>query len=174
MVGSNETTGVKRKKTKDMKKHVCVKMASLALGSLLILSPAGRAQDNPPSTNRPPPGAGAPGGRRGNPLDAMKTQLSLTDDQVEKLKPIYKEQRDKLQALRSDTTLSREDMMAKRKELQAALSDKVKDILTPDQFAKWQKMPQNRGRRGQKGGAGAQGGQTNQNSTVAPPTATNP
>jgi protein CpxP len=171
MVGSNATTGVKRKKTTDMKKHVCATMASLALGSLMVLSPASRAQDNPPSTNQPP-GAAAPGGRRGNPLDAMKQQLNLTDDQVEKLKPILKEQQEKMKALRADTTLSREDMMAKRKELQAGLSAKVKDILTPDQFTKWQTMVQNRGRRGQKGAPGA--GQPGQGGATPPPAAANP
>ena len=173
MVGSNATTGVNKMKTITMKKNLCATMASLALGSLMILSPTSHAQDSAPSTNQPPPGAGGPGGRRGNPLDAMKQQLNLTDDQVEKLKPILKEQQDKMKALRADTTLSREDMMAKRKELQAALSDKVKDILTPDQFVKWQKMAQNRGgRRGPQGAPGA--GQPGQSGGTPPPAAGNP
>jgi Spy/CpxP family protein refolding chaperone len=143
-----------------MKKSLFTTISALSLGCLILACPTARAQDNAPSTNRPPAGANGQRARGANMAEAMKQQLGLSDDQVEKLKPVFKDQQEKMAALRADTTLSREDLMAKRKEIQDATSAKVKEILTPDQFTKWQQMVQNRmrGRRGPQGGQGGAGG----------------
>src|SRR5438105_1703344 len=92
-------------------------LAALALGGLLALGATARAQE----TNNPDAGSGqppaGPAGRRqgGDPLQMMKKQLDLSDDEMAKLKPVLAEQRTKMAALRADTTsnLSRADRIAK-------------------------------------------------------------
>jgi len=49
-----------------------------------------------------------------------------------------------MKALRADTSLSAEDKKAKGKEIREAMQAKMKEILTPDQLEKWQKMQRNR------------------------------
>lgn len=73
------------------------------------------------------------------PLESMKQSLALTDDQAKKLEPLLKEQQDKLNALRRDTSLSRKDKVAKLKELQQGTDAKIRAQLTPEQAAKWQR-----------------------------------
>lgn len=134
-----------------MKNNKLVILALIALGGLVAFAPITRAQDAPPAN--PAPGEakpGGPGGRpgMGDPMQMMKEQLNLTDDQTEKLKPIMQERRDKMQALRKDTALTQEDKMAKRKEIMDDSNAKIKPILTAEQQDKFtqmqEKMMQNR------------------------------
>lgn len=115
-------------------------LAVLTLSSLLAFSSAARAQTtNPPpatATSRPPQGPRAKFG----PLPIMKQSLNLTDEQVHNLEPVMKEQQAKVAALRSDSTLSRQERVAKLKESGEAANTKLKAVLTPEQSEKWQKM----------------------------------
>jgi Spy/CpxP family protein refolding chaperone len=134
-------------KQKFMKSNKMTLIAALAVGSLLVLSPATRAQD---STNTPAPstpavggGAGAGGGGmrgRGPSLDQLAKTLNLTDDQKTQVKPILDAQQQKMRDLMQDTTLSREDKMAKRKTIHDDTGAQLKPILTADQYAQWEKM----------------------------------
>jgi protein CpxP len=119
-------------------------IATLAIGGLLTLSSALLAQD---STNTPPPNmpAGAPpaGGRgmRGGPtIDQLTKALDLTDDEKAKVKPILDDRDQKIKDLRADTTLSPEDRRTKMQDIRTDTTAKLKDVLTPDQFEKYQKM----------------------------------
>jgi Spy/CpxP family protein refolding chaperone len=50
-----------------------------------------------------------------------------------------------MKALREDTSLSQEDRRAKMKEIRDAMQAKIKEILTPEQYKKWEKhLRQNR------------------------------
>jgi Spy/CpxP family protein refolding chaperone len=80
-----------------------------------------------------PPHAGAN-------VDFLAKQLSLTDEQKDKIKPILEGSRQKRIALGKDTSLTPADRQAKAKEIQADQTAKFKEILTPEQFDKWQKM----------------------------------
>ena len=122
-------------------------MAALIAGSVFAADYAVRAQD---STNMPPPAA-RPRGRMN--FDNIATQLALTDDQKTKAKPIFQDMMQKMSDLRSDTTLEAADRRAKMKEVREDTTAKLKDILTDDQLAKWQKMIA--GNRRPPGGAGA-------------------
>lgn len=115
--------------------------AILTLSSLLAGSIAS-AQTNNQSTVRP---AVAAKGQRGamGPLEMMKQSLSLTDEQARKLEAVMSEQQAKVAALRGSTSLSRQDKVAKLKEIGVAADPKVKGILTPEQVGKWQKMRSN-------------------------------
>ncbi len=70
----------------------------------------------------------------------MKRALNLTDEQVQRLEPVMKEQQAKFAALRRDTGLSRREKVAKVKEIRAAADARMKTILTPEQAERWQKM----------------------------------
>jgi periplasmic protein CpxP/Spy len=137
---------------KFMKSTKIMLMAALAAGALLVCSPSVFAQD---STNTPPAGAPAGGGMRGRgpSLEQLTKSLALTDDQKPKVKAALDESTQKMTELRKDpdfADLSREDKMAKMKPIRDELTAKMKDILTPDQFAKYQKM----GMRNRPPGAG--------------------
>ena len=84
--------------------------------------------------------------------------MDLTDDQKPKVKAALDEQMQKMSDLRKDPDfagLSREDKMAKMKPIRDDFMSKMKEILTPDQFAKFEKMgPGMRGNRPPGGGAG--------------------
>ena len=144
-----------------MKSTKTMLIAALAAGALLACSSA-LAQD---STNTPPPGAppagGPPGGGmrgRGPSLEQITKDLSLTDDQKPQVKAVLDDQMQKMSDLRKDpdfSSLSREDKMAKVKTIRDETATKLKDILTPDQFAKWQKASQGMRRNGPPGGPGA-------------------
>jgi len=90
----------------------------------------------------------------------MKTALSLTDDQAQKIQAIMEKQRPAMEAIRNDQSLSREDRMAKFKELRDATQAEIAPLLSPEQIAAYQALRQQRmqngggGPRHQKDGAG--------------------
>ncbi|HWF18544.1 MAG TPA: hypothetical protein VG754_04725 [Verrucomicrobiae bacterium] len=134
-------------------------IAAIALGGLMACGPIALAQDKPATPpasgdNSTPPPRGPRG--RGNPMQGILNKLDLTADQKEKVKPIVEDQGKQMRALFQDNSLSQEDRQAKRKSIMDATDAKLKDILTPDQFTKYQDMrKQMMGRRGQRGpGAG--------------------
>ena len=128
-------------------------LAALVAGSLLA-GTALQAQDAP--KEKPPGGPGM----RGRPnMEQIAKDLNLTDDQKTKLKAAMEDQQAKMKALREDTSLSQEDRRAKMKEIRDAMQAKIKEILTPEQLAKWQEQMKQRGRPpGGPGGKPAAGG----------------
>ena len=119
-----------------MKANKTMLIAALAVGSLLVWSPALRADD---STNTPPstPPAGQP--PRGG-FERMAEQLNLTADQKPKVQSILQAQMQKMLALRQDTSLTVEDRRAKAKAIHENTAAQMKAVLTADQFQKWQDM----------------------------------
>lgn len=157
-----------------MKSTKTMLIAALAVGALITCSSALRAQDStntPPST---PPAGGPPGGGmrgRGPSLEQLSKALDLTDDQKPQVKAVLDDQMQKMNDLRKDPDfagLSREDKMAKMKPIRDESTAKMKDILTPDQFAKWQKMGPMGSHRNGGGGGGGNGGGTNAPSATPP------
>lgn len=115
----------------------------MTLGGLLAFGPVAGAQDQPKPD--------APhGGRAG--MEKIIEQLKLTDDQTAKVKPILKDQAEKMKALRDDTSISQEDRRPKMKEIHEATNAKLKAVLTEDQFAQWKKLSQMGGRGGRAAG----------------------
>ena len=83
-------------------------------------------------------------------LQMMTQQLTLTSDQQDKIKPILENESQQMQSLRSDSSLSQQDRMAKVKEIRENTNSQIKPILTSDQQTKWQEMMQQRGQRRQQ------------------------
>jgi Spy/CpxP family protein refolding chaperone len=122
-----------------MKANKTMLIAALAVGSLLVWSPALRAGDTntPPST--PPAGAPPAGRPPGGGFEREAEQLNLTADQKPKVQSIESTARQKMLDLSKDTSLSPEDRRAKRKIVAEDTAQQMKAVLTPEQFDKWEK-----------------------------------
>src|ERR1700677_2175584 len=112
----------------------------LATGLTLGSAAAFAQQDNP----TPDASTQQPGNSRGhqhmNPDEQvahMAKRYSLTSDQQAQIKPILANQQQQVQALRQDTTLSREDKMAKIKSIHQDSSSKIQALLNDSQKQKF-------------------------------------
>ena len=117
-------------------------LMSMLAGSILTFSPASRADDKPADSK---PVKARPA--RGERLQQVAEKLKLTDEQKEKLKPVFQEEAKKLRELRNDKDLSREDRISKIREIREDLNGKVKPILTAEQLETWNKIRSERPRR---------------------------
>jgi Spy/CpxP family protein refolding chaperone len=114
-------------------------LALVALGTLVTLTPNTLAQATPKEGNRPNRPAAQAGARRDR-LETMATELKLTEEQKNQLRPILKEEADKMKALRDDTALSAQDRRAKNREIRESINGKIKKVLTTEQWDQWQKQ----------------------------------
>ncbi len=80
-------------------------------------------------------GASRPGARLQESIQA----LNLTNEQKERLKPIYQEQMEKLRELRQDNSLSMAEKLEKLKGMRQEIRPKLKKVLDAEQYAKWEK-----------------------------------
>jgi hypothetical protein len=75
-------------------------------------------------------------------VNMLAKELKLTDDQKSKLLPILTDQQQQMQSLRQDTSMSREDRMAKMRSIHEQTNAKVNGILNDDQKQKYAEMQQ--------------------------------
>ena len=78
-------------------------------------------------------------------MEKLKTQLSLTDDQVAKIKADKKANREKIQAIKDNDNLSRSDREAQIKTLKEQQKNSMNQYLTPEQIQKWNDLKKNKG-----------------------------
>lgn len=105
-------------------------------------TPRGRPEGSPPNG----------GGNRGQRMEQMLASLNLTADQSEKVKAVMEAQRPAMEALRNDSSLSREQRREKMQELRQSMDAQLSTVLTPEQKAKWdQERTQRRERMGRGG-----------------------
>ena len=102
-------------------------------------------QDAPPPSpdghmHGPPPdgrwGRGGPERR----LDMLQKRLNLTTDQTAQLKTIFGDERGKMEGLRSNTALSREDRRSQMMAIHEEGETKFLAVLTPEQKTKYDEM----------------------------------
>ena len=137
-----------------------VSMAIIAATAVLAVSPAVMAQ----STNQAPGGAagaaGGAGGGRGarNALtvETLDKAVTLTDAEKPKVKTALEAY---TKAMAEVQQADQSERRAKRTAAQEDLDKKLKEILTPDQYKKYEAMPRPgaRGQGGRRGGAGGGG-----------------
>jgi Spy/CpxP family protein refolding chaperone len=82
-------------------------------------------------------------------LKRMTKDLKLTDEQQTKVKPILEDQRQQMQQLRSDTSLSQDEKFSKMRELHEQASSQIKSLLNQDQQKKFEEHQQKRRERWQ-------------------------
>jgi periplasmic protein CpxP/Spy len=112
------------------------------------------AQDAPPpppqqSGQQPDqqsgPGMGRGMGHRQMPsvddqIKHLSKKLNLSDDQQAKLKPIFEDQHKQMEAIHSDSSLSREDRFSKMQALRQSTDAQIKGVLTEEQQKSFDKM----------------------------------
>lgn len=139
-----------------MKMHKVSLLAALAAG-VLIAAPTLQAQDKKPNRPEGSPPAGQRGEMAKERLDKLSEELKLTADQKTKVEAAMKEQAEAVRGLRDATP---EDRRAKMQTARKAFDAKMKEILTADQYTKWEKTREQRGAGGQgrRGGPGGPAG----------------
>jgi protein CpxP len=146
-----------------MKNRLCFLLSGVLAAGLVLCSAPTFAQDTGPETSAPPPSQGAGGGHRGmmdpdQQLTRMTQRYNLSADQQSQIKPILASQQQQMQALHGDSSMSREDRMAKMQSIHSDSNTKIEAILNADQKKQFeqdqQRMQQRMQQRGQGGGPG--------------------
>jgi periplasmic protein CpxP/Spy len=140
-----------------MKMHKLSLAAILALSSLMAGSFYAPGQDQKPASSQDQKAAPAqdqgdrarpPRAARGRPMgveqrvEFLNSRLKLTDEQKTKFTALFEDVNKKRQAVMSDSTIEPPN---KRQKLSAILEDetkKIKEILTAEQYTKYQEMRQ--------------------------------
>ena len=73
-------------------------------------------------------------------LEKMSTQLNLTPAQKKEMAPIMMDEASKMKAIKADTSLGPLQKAMQMKQLGTDMDAKVKPILTPDQYQKFEQM----------------------------------
>ena len=111
-------------------------VATLIAG-LLLLPPLARAAATESDSGKS--AATERGAAARERFQAAFAELNLTPEQKQKLAPIIRVEMEKMAALRSDQSLSPREKLQQLKAIQEETVPQVKAILTPEQFAKWEK-----------------------------------
>ncbi len=109
-------------------------MTGLVLGGLMAFSSMAAAQDQKPGGGR---GRGPSVEQR---MERMTEELKLTDAQKPKVKAVLEATAKKGQELRGDTSVPREERREKMQAIMEQENKQLKEILTPDQYTKYEKM----------------------------------
>ena len=84
-------------------------------------------------------------------VNRLSENLNLTDSQKAQARTILQDAREKMMALRQDTSLSREDRHAKMMEIREATSGQIRGLLNEDQQKKYDAIKQERQQEMQRG-----------------------
>ena len=83
-------------------------------------------------------------------LQMLTKQLNLTDDEQAKIKPILVDEQKKMEDLRSDSTLSRQDRFQKMRDIREDSSKQIRSNLDENQQKKFDDMQKEQQKRMQK------------------------
>jgi Spy/CpxP family protein refolding chaperone len=124
----------------NMTKQTLIALAAVA--GVLSLQPLTRAAEATEPAKAPTaPAAGGRGAALRDRMQETARELNLTEEQTDKLKAILKGQAAKLSDLRQNTNLSQPEKAAKFKAIREEIIAEAKEVLTPEQFEKWQAKP---------------------------------
>lgn len=117
---------------------------TLVLSCLVLLSaaPLAVAADAPAAA---PAREHGPGGKHPGPKERLQTlakELNLTAEQKQQVGALLKQQMEEGRALRADTSLSREQKREKMEAMRKASREQIRALLTPEQQAKYDALPQ--------------------------------
>jgi protein CpxP len=134
-----------------MKTPLKFKLILLLAGAFVLAAPALRADEPaappsppadqpvaPPSADQPERGHGRRG--PGAMMERAAKELGLNADQETKWKDIGEQEKTALQAVRNDSSLSKDDKRAKAMETMKTFADQRRAILTEDQQKKFDEM----------------------------------
>jgi hypothetical protein len=148
-----------------MKNQLCCIALSglLATGLTLGTAAAFAQQDSPaaPDASAQQPGSGRMGRQPMTPdeqLARMTKRYDLSADQQTQIKPILADTQQQMMSLRSDSSMSRDDKMAKMKTIREGANTKIQAILNDSQKQKFAEDQQRQQERMQQHGGGAPAG----------------
>jgi hypothetical protein len=147
-----------------MKNQLCrIALSGLLATGLALGSAAAFAQqDSPaPDASTAQPGAGRMGRQQMTPdeqLARMTKRYDLSADQQTQIKPILADTQQQMMSLRSDSSMSRDDKMAKMKTIREGANTKIQAILNDSQKQKFAEDQQRQQERMQQHGGGAPAG----------------
>ena len=133
-------------------------LAALIAGAMFAaVVPASHAQETKDRKDAPKrEGRGGGAEAMKERLDKLALDLKLTEEQKKKVGEAFKAQNEKMRELRAQGGTP-EDNREKFRALREEMNKKIKEILTAEQYAKWEKdRPQGRGKDG-TGGPGKRG-----------------
>jgi Spy/CpxP family protein refolding chaperone len=113
----------------------------------VCLSGYAQSDQQEPSQQQGPHGMGRGHGRPPSPdqqLAHLTQALNLTSDQQAKIKPILEDQSKQMEALRQDTSTSRQDRFAKMQEIMKNSHTQIREVLNSDQQQKFDTLMKNR------------------------------
>jgi protein CpxP len=143
-------------------------VALVALSGLLAVGTTLQAQNTNAAAGGGERRGGGFGGRSVDErLAQLSEQLTLTEEQKPKVKAILEEQNQKMAGLREVPQEERRDKMTALRE---EVNKKMKEVLTEEQYKKYEAMPRGgRGMGGRGEGGGAEGRRDRPGGTNAPP-----
>ncbi|RYD82685.1 MAG: hypothetical protein EOP84_09045 [Verrucomicrobiaceae bacterium] len=74
---------------------------------------------------------------RSDRLEILKENLTLTPEQIDQIRPILRKQRDQVETLRGDSSLSRAEKLEKGREMIRETAEEIRPLLTPEQRERW-------------------------------------
>lgn len=86
------------------------------------------------------PGPASSGGMQK--LEAISQELNLSPEQKTQLMPILKEEMPKIQAIKSNTSLTGGEKLQQLRAVHEQTDSQIKPILSADQYTKWQQIRQ--------------------------------
>jgi periplasmic protein CpxP/Spy len=78
-------------------------------------------------------------------LQHLSSELNLTDDQKQKIKPILQNEIGQIKTVHDDSSLSSDQKQAQMKDIHASAKTQINEILTPDQQKKLATMKEEKG-----------------------------
>ncbi len=142
-----------------MKTKLQTVMCGALLAAGVMLAPSVRAQAEGGQAQPPRQERREGGPRAGMNVERLKESLGLSDEQVEKLKPIFAAQNEEIQALRKEAgpDADRAALREKMRAIREKYKPQIEAVLTAEQKEKLAKMTERRpgGPGGQGEGAGA-------------------
>ena len=146
-----------------MKNQLCrIALSGLLATGLALGSAAAFAQqDSPTPDASAQPGPGRMGRQQMTPdeqLARMTKRYDLTADQQTQIKPILADSQQQMTALRQDSSMSRDDKMAKMKTIREGANTKIQAILNDSQKQKFAEDQQRMQERMMQRGGGAPAG----------------
>lgn len=120
---------------------MAISAVALGLSAYAMQAPAGQTPAGQAPAGQQPPGAMG-GERHGMPtvdeqVSRLDQELNLTDAQKPKVKAALESQRSQMQTIMQDTSMSRDDKMAKMKDIHQSTTSKINDVLTDEQKTKY-------------------------------------
>jgi periplasmic protein CpxP/Spy len=116
--------------------------AAITLGAMVMFTSSAMAQAQQGRGQRGPEAQ----------LERLTTELKLDDKQKARAKTVLEEQIKQMQALREDSGQSPEDRRAKMQSIRQEGNKKMKEILTAEQFKKYEELQAQRGPQGRPQG----------------------